>query len=207
MALSYLDSADMQVEILAVYAPLIQNKAKVAHQEHCDIVELLGADKESTHLECKASLRTHQDSGELLKPLETAVLKTVAAFLNSRDGGTLLIGVADDGSVHGLEADYLTLHQAGQDDRDRFQQHLANIVSQSMGAAAATNMSPQIHHVDGHDLCRVHVQPSGVPVDATVAYEKDGQIEKKTQFFVRIANGTKALDESERAKYITGRWS
>jgi type I restriction enzyme R subunit len=206
MALSYLDSADMQVEILAVYAPLIQSKAKVAHQEHCDIVELLGPDKESTHLEYKASLRTHQDSGEPFKPLESAVLKTIAAFLNSRDGGTLLVGVADDGSVHGLESDYLTLHKAGQDDRDRFQQHLANIVSQSMGAAAATNMNPQIHNVDGHDLCRIHVQPSGVPVDAAVAYEKDGQIEKKTQFFVRVANGTKSLDDEERAKYIKGRW-
>ena len=42
----------------------------------------------------------------MYKPLETAVLKTIAAFLNSRDGGTLLIGVADDGTVHGLDSDY-----------------------------------------------------------------------------------------------------
>ena len=206
MALSYLDSAEMQADVLALYAPLIQNKARVAHQQHCDIVELLGPDRESTHLEYKASLRTHQVSGELFKPLETATLKTIAAFLNSRDGGTLLIGVADDGSVHGLDGDYVTLRKAGQDDRDRFQQHLANIVTQSMGAAAATNVSPQIHHVDGHDLCRVHVLPSGFPVDATVAYEKDGQIEKKTQFFVRVANGTRALDDIERQKYLASRW-
>ena len=43
------------------------------------------------------------------KVLEGAVLKTVAAFLNSYDGGTLLIGVADDGTVHGLDADYASL--------------------------------------------------------------------------------------------------
>jgi len=53
-------------------------------------------------LEYKASLRTHADSGKVYKPLETASLKTIAAFSNSRDGGTLLIGVADDGTVCGL---------------------------------------------------------------------------------------------------------
>ena len=142
MALSYLDSAEMQVEILAAYLPLIQSKAKVAHQEHCDIGELRGPDRESTHLEYKSSLRTHQNSGELFKPLETAVLKTIAAFLNSRDGGTLLIGVADDGSVHGLDADYVTLRKAGQDDRDRFQQHVANITSQSMGCGGGHQREP-----------------------------------------------------------------
>jgi len=41
--------------------------------------------------------------------LETAVLKTIAAFLNSAEGGTLLIGVADDGTIHGIESDYATL--------------------------------------------------------------------------------------------------
>ena len=75
-------------------------------------------------------------------PLETATLKTIAAFLNSRDGGTLLIGVADDGTVHGLDSDYATLHKPGKDDRDQFQQHLANIISASMGPAAATNVRP-----------------------------------------------------------------
>lgn len=52
-------------------------------------------DKESAHLEYKVSLRTHADSGETFKPLETASLQTIAAFLNSREGGTLLIGVAE----------------------------------------------------------------------------------------------------------------
>lgn len=206
VTIKFLDNPDLQAHVLSVYAPLIQGKAKVAHQEHCPIVDLLGPDRESAHLEYKATLRTHADSGELYKPLETASLKTIAAFLNSRDGGTLLLGVADDGTVHGLDADYATLHKPGHDDRDRFVQHLAQIIGQAMGDAAATNVRPQIHHVDVGDVCRIHVDPCGFPVDATVLHDVNGQYVKKTQFFVRIANGTKALSDDERQKYIGQRW-
>ena len=144
----------------------------------------------------------------MLKPLETAALKTIAAFLNSRDGGTLLIGVADDGSIHGLEADYATRTKPGQDPRDWFQQHLANIISAAMGDAAATNVRPDIRHVDGLDICRVQVDPCGFPVDARVMYQKpDGPKEMRTEFFVRVANVTKALDAVQREKYVVGRWA
>ena len=206
VTIKYLDNPDLQTLVLQAYAPLIQGKAKIAHQEHCPIADLLGPDLESTHLEYKATLRTHADGGEKYVPLETAVLKTIAAFLNSRDGGTLLIGVADDGSVHGLDSDYATLHKPGKDDRDQFQQHLANIISASMGPAAATNVRPTIQHVDGGDVCRIQVDPCGFPVDATVVHDKNGQHVKQTQFFVRVANGTKALDDDEKQKYLAQRW-
>ena len=192
--------------MLAAYLPLIQGRGRSLHQEHCPIVDLLGPDKESTHLEYKATLRTHAATGETFKPLETASLKTIAAFLNSRDGGTLLIGVADDGTVHGLDADYASRSKADHDPRDRFQQHLANIITSAMGDAAATNVRPYIHHVDGHDICRVQVDPCGFPVDAKVIHEKNGPKETRSEFFVRVANGTKALDAVEREKYILSRW-
>ena len=207
MALSYVDNQDMQAEILAAYLPLIQGKAKVAYQEYCDIVELLGPDRESTQLEYKATLRTHQSTGDAFKPLETASLRTIAAFLNSRDGGTLLIGIADDGSVHGLDSDYASRSDATQNARDWFQQHLANIVASSMGDAAAANVRPQLHHVDGHDICRVQVDPCGFPVEAKVIYQKpNGPKEARTEFFVRIANGTRALDVVQRERYVAQRW-
>jgi type I restriction enzyme R subunit len=207
MALSYIDNPALQADILAAYLPFIQGKAKVAHQEHCDIVDLLGPDRESAHLEYKSSLRTHADTGETFKPLETACLKTIAAFSNSREGGTLLIGVADDGSVHGLDADYASRTKISQDPRDWFQQHLANIISTAMGDAAATNVRPYIQHVDGHDLCRVQVDPCAFPVPARVIYQKPGgPKEARTEFFVRVANGTRALDAVEREKYVLGRW-
>jgi len=207
MALAYVDNPDMQAEVLSTYAPFVQGRATVLRQEHCDIVDLLGPDRESTHLEYKATLRTHADSGETFKPLETASLKTIAAFMNSREGGTLLIGIADDGTVHGLGSDYASRSKADQDPRDWFLQHLANIVATSMGDAAATLTRPQVHQVNGGDVCRVQVDPAGFPVDAKVIIQKPGgPKDTRTEFYVRVANGTKALDVVEREKYIAQRW-
>ena len=206
MALKLIDNNDMRDAVVAAYLPLIQGKARVAWQENCPISELLGPDRESGTLEYKASLRTKADSGQVYKPLETASLKTIAAFSNSRDGGTLLIGVADNGTVCGLASDYASLHLAGKDDRDLFQLHLMNIVTAAMGGAAAARMSVQFHTIDGAAVCRVHVQPSPVPVEADVTVSVKGQFIKKTAFYVRSGNSTRELSEAEKAKYVLGRW-
>ena len=203
----YLDSPELAAQVLKIYAGMVQGGARVAYQEHCPIGDLLGPGKESQYLEYKATLRTHSASGEVYKPLETATLKTIAAFLNSREGGTLLVGVDDDGSTHGLEGDYASLHKEGMDDRDRFELHVGQLLVNSVGEAAATNVTTQIHTVEGHDLCRVHVRPCGFPVDATIVVDKKGSLEKKKAFFVRINNGTREItDETEREKYIAMRW-
>lgn len=206
MSLRLLDNPDARNLVVDTYLKLTQGKAKVAWQEHCPIGDLLGPDKESQHLEYKSTLWIRKDTGERHKPLEAATLKTVAAFTNSRDGGMLLIGVSDDGSVFGLDSDYASLHNPGKDDRDLFQLHLGNIIESSMGAAVASNVSSSIHTVDGADVCRVHVHASGFPVDAKVTVDKDGRMIKKTAFFVRASNSTRELDDTEKAKYILGRW-
>lgn len=150
-------------------------KARVAAQEHCPIADLLGPPpKESAHLEYKATLRTHADTRDVYEPLETATLKTIAAFLNSEYGGTLLLGVNDDGELVRLDADLASLHKDGKDGRDLFGLHLNQIVRNAVGDAAATKVSLQIqtsstgigrapvsvqaakHHTDILDRCRLH---------------------------------------------------
>ena len=203
-----LDNADFRSDVIAAYLPLIYGRAKVAHQEHCPIGELL-ARGEDAHLEYKSTFRWDLRQAVVSKVMETAVLKTVAAFLNSREGGTLLVGVADDGGVLGLESDYLTLRKLGKDDADLLQLALTQAVLNSVGAAAATNVTSQVHTVDGKDVCRVHIKPSGHPVHAEVTtVDKNGQHQKKRLFYVRMNNGTRSIDdESEIEKYIAGRWS
>jgi type I restriction enzyme, R subunit len=202
-----LDNAELMQSILGAYGPDAYEKAKVAHQQHCPIGDLLGPPpKEGPYLEYKATFRTHtqgEQTGEVFKPLETASLKTIAAFLNSRPGGTLLIGVNDDGTVHGLESDYATLRRAGKDDADVFLLHLNQAVTNAVGQAAAANVTSEILTIDGRDLCRVHVRPSKFPVEATVTHVKNGQHEKKTQMFARFGNATKPItdpDEADRFK-------
>jgi type I restriction enzyme, R subunit len=203
----YLDDKDLAADVVRVYATLALARARVAYQEHCPIGELLATDGENAHLEYKATLRVRSDTGEVYKPLETASIKTVAAFANSRDGGTLLIGVANDGTVHGLAGDYTSLRTPGKDDRDRFQLHLHQILITALGETAASAVSAQIHTVDGNDLCRVHVPPSSFPVDAEVVIDKRGQLEKKHAFYIRVGNSTREItDPRERQRYIAARW-
>jgi type I restriction enzyme, R subunit len=207
MVHTYVDNAELRAEVLAAYLPLVQGRAKVAYQEHCPVAELLGPDREGAHLEYKSTLRTSAETGAVAKHLETACIKTVAAFANSRDGGTLLIGVADDGRVHGLAGDYASLHKEGKDDRDLFLLHLNQVLINACGETLASSVSSQVHKVNGGDLCRAHVRPSPFPVEARVVVDRRGQMEKKTAFYVRVGNGTREItDEAERHRYVASRW-
>ena len=60
---------------------------------------------ESESLEFKSSARWNMRAGKRDDAMETVIAKTVAAFMNS-GGGTLLIGVDDDGRLIGLGPDY-----------------------------------------------------------------------------------------------------
>lgn len=53
----------------------------------------------------------------------------------------------------------------------------------------------------------MHVHTSAVPVDAKVIVEgKNGQMVKKTAFYVRTGPATRELDATEKAKHILNRW-
>ncbi len=115
--------------------------------------------------------------------------------------------MADDGSVHGLAADYASLHREGKDDRDLFQLHLSQLLINAVGETVASTVSTQLHTIDGADLCRVHVPPSGFPVEASVLVEKGGQGSRHAAFYVRIGNGTREItDLMERQRFVANRW-
>ena len=198
---TYLDSKEMQAAVAAVYAAKVQKQAIVAHQQTCPIGDLLGPDRESQYLEYKSTLRWDIKQGQKSKVIETSAIKTIAGFANSWYGGTLLIGVADDGSIHGLEDDYNTFSKRGQvGDRDLWGQHLQNLIHHRLGDYALSLVDWKFHKIEGHDLARINIEPSAYPV-----YDKKGKIET---FWHRTPTSTLAItDEKERARIIATRWS
>lgn len=97
-----------------------------------------------------------------------AALKTIAAFLGSPYGGTLLIGVEDDadtghGCVIGLGPDYATQHKDGKDDADLLQLQLTQLVANAVGVAATANVTTQIHRINGDAIHRIHVERAASP--------------------------------------------
>jgi type I restriction enzyme R subunit len=112
---------------------------------------------ESKTLEFKSTLRYGPDGDRSVeKQLTHAVLKTIAAFLNT-DGGDLLIGVADNGTIIGIEPD-------GFENHDKFLRHLTQVVSNALGDRAATRIDPRVQMVDGKPVCLVACQRSPEPV-------------------------------------------
>jgi type I restriction enzyme R subunit len=200
VAAQLLDDEDLRAALVAEYLPTIYARARVARQRTCPIAELLGADREDQHLEYKSTLRydiraeTHKTGIP-----EKATVKTAAGFLNSAHGGTLLIGVADDGSVYGLEADYATFSKRGQrGDQDLFGQHLQNLLVGRLGQAAASLVTWEFHTVEGRDLCRVSVEPADFPV-----FEGTGDDDRALWW--RFPTGTQAIKDQAEADRIIRR--
>jgi serine/threonine protein kinase len=159
-------------------------------------LESLIANGESDTVEFKSSLRVGVRDGGIIKVLEQVVVKSVAGFLNGH-GGTLLIGVADDGTVVGLNNDYHSSPKIG--GPDGFERKLRELLSSAMGRAVQTFVTVTFHSINGHDICRVAVEPSDHPV-----YVKD---EGKTKLFLRTGNATNELPVDEAIKYYLTRWS
>jgi predicted HTH transcriptional regulator len=87
---------------------------------------------ESADLEFKSSFRWSYQGNLIDKRLEDVILKSISALSNS-DGGTLLIGVNDEGEILGLEHDYASLDGS----KDEFELHLRNLVNKSLGVGGS----------------------------------------------------------------------
>ena len=151
---------------------------------------------ESKTLEFKSTLRwSLKDDKQDDKFVTHAVLKTVAAFLNT-EGGDLLIGVADDRTVVGIERDQL-------ESDDKFMRHLTQVVRNGLGDRAGTCIDPKTQIVEGKTVCVVSCQRSPEPV-----YLKWKGLEATSDgdFFVRSGPGTAKLPPDSAAKYIETRF-
>ena len=78
-----------------------QIRASVLRPIESRSIKDLIADGESEHLEFKSSLRMNLNTQTTDRRVELGALKTLAAFMNS-GGGTLVVGVSDDGRPVGV---------------------------------------------------------------------------------------------------------
>ncbi len=144
---------------------------------------------EGIGLEFKASLRWVHIKGAANSKLEQAVLKTIAAFSNA-EGGTLLIGVNDEGEVIGLDYDYTSL----KGNRDEFELHLRNLINQNFGKIfASNNIEITFPISDGYELCHIEVKRAINPVYLTFV-DKNGV--KAEKFYIRSGNSSQELSVS-----------
>ena len=149
---------------------------------------------ESAVLEFKSTLRWDVRTQQVNKELQKVIAKTIAGFLNS-EGGTLLIGVADDGSIFGIEQDIDALQRK---DRDGFEQLLVQTLENFIGGEFSPYYRWSFEDSAGKTVCIVTVDPSPKPVFLT---DRQG-----TEFYIRMGNTTRPLDTQESHEYIGLHW-
>jgi hypothetical protein len=158
------------------------------------------AEGESDELEFKSTLRWDLKEGTVNKKLEDVIIKTVAAFANS-DGGSVLIGVDDDGNVLGLDPDYNSLTTA---DRDSFELHLRNLLRQQFGPTFVTSkVVITFHTIEGKDVCQLEALPVKEPLIVTTK-DKNGQTVEK--FYARSGNSSQEIPLSEMSAFMKERF-
>ena len=138
--------------------------------------------------------------GQLKKVIKQAlaksVTKTIAAFLNT-DGGTLLIGVEDSGTVLGIEPDFEHLKE-GKQNADGWLLSLQEVINNALG----TEVWNAVHvSLVRHGSQTVAVARCPPRTTETWHVEDDGE-----RFYIRAANGTRDLNGSRLLKYIREHW-
>ena len=172
------------------YSILTTSEIEVAAGSSDFILSQVVISGESEAVEFKSTLRTNLHTSSKDPRMELAVLKTLAGFLNT-NGGTLIIGISDDGSPVGIEAD-------GFLNEDKMGLHLINIVKSRMGVLALTGVHA---HFDDHEDCRVMVvrcSKASSPI-----FVNDDKTEK---FYIRIGPSTNELSPSQTQEFIKERF-
>lgn len=175
----------------------LKDRIELKHKEDKkkeEIKELILAG-ENEAFEMKSTLRFDMRQGIVSKKLEYVVSKTISAFLNS-NGGTLIIGVDDDGNILGLEKDIKTLSKAN---KDGFELHLRQIIKKYLGLDFEKHIKIEFRMVDEKEICVVKILRSDKPI--FINYEGN------EQFFVRNGNSSTPKTRQEQSLYEKEHWS
>lgn len=122
------------------------------------------------------------------------IVETVAGFLNSYQGGDLLVGVNDSGNIVGLEDDFVAANKKKKN-RDGYELAIRDVINSSIGRDSIIYYSVSFHSVEGKDICRINVLPGSKPFFF------------RGDLFIRDGNRTVKLPTEDAFKYSAKRWS
>ncbi|MBK82910.1 MAG: type I restriction endonuclease subunit R [Gammaproteobacteria bacterium] len=155
-----------------------------------DQIKLLISKNESKTLEFKETFSVDVKKGTKEKYIEKAALKSLGAFLNS-EGGELLIGVKDDGTVLGVDDEIEKFYK----NEDKYLLNFKNHIKSKIGEGFYPLIDYKLVDVDGLKVLRV-----GCGLANTPCFIED------TEFYVRSGPSTDMLEGKRQYEYIQGRF-
>lgn len=155
---------------------------------------------ETKNIEFKSSLRYCLKTTKAEKYIEHSAIKNICAFLNST-GGKLIIGLADDGEILGLEnTDFKTFNE--KDKKDAFLKHLDNLISKYFGNDLSLNLTVEFENIDSKIVCEIDILPNNNgPI-----FLKNPEKNNSEEFYIRRNASAITLNMDEFYKYSKERW-
>ena len=146
---------------------------------------------ETKEIEFKQTFVLDVRQGVKNKDITTAVIKTIAGFLNT-DGGELLVGVSDAGEILGVNEEMSKFYS---NSPDKYLQNVKNAIKERIGEPSYPYIDYKLHEVDSALLLRVTCRRSDEPV-----YVDD------RDFYVRTNPATDKLEGPKQLQYIRQRF-
>jgi hypothetical protein len=145
---------------------------------------------ESKTLEFKETLSLDVKKKTKEKYIEKSVLKTIVGFLNT-DGGTLLVGVSDDGVIRGLQDEISRFHK----NLDKFLLHFKNLIKSQIGEEFYPDINYRNVDISGKSVLLVECNATNRPCWLN-----------RKEFYVRINPATDLLEGPKLVEYISRRF-
>lgn len=165
-------------------------KSKGKLESSSKFIEDLIVKGENERLEFKSTLRKNLHTGKVDKNISHSVLKTIVAYLNSK-GGSLLIGISDDGKILGLENDDFA-------NLDRLRLFFTDLLRKHIGSRFLPNVKFEIYSIDGVKVLKVDCFKSSKRVFLNW--------ENSEEFYVRHGASTLKLKGSDLIDYVRERF-
>lgn len=153
------------------------------------------ASGESQDVEFKESVLGHSTKDQReVERAGTTIVRAVISFMNSYDGGTLLIGVADDGSVRGINREYERLDKSKRN-WDGFCLFIRNMLRARIELENPFRFYTVSRHIImGRDICRISVKPADAPT----------YLNKR--LYIRSGNQSLHMQGPDLINYVQKRW-
>ena len=191
-AVDYVTKEAAAQELVACVERALRHQGRAAFEGHDQDTLALIQQGEGAALEFKSTLRWSIRLNKIDPAVELAVLKSIAGFMNA-NGGTLLIGVGDQGNILGLKNDRF------QNDDD-LQLHFWNRVRVCIGPEFTAFLHATIRKIDGTPILRIDCRRALRPV--FVKWKETGREKVDDLFFVRAGPQTESLTLPQALRYI-----
>ena len=165
-------------------------KKSIKNLKNEEIIRIINQG-ESELVEFKTSFKWDVNKQRCNKELPKMISETMCAFANSREGGVLFIGVADNGKLEGISMDIKNCFHKS---LDKFQREVTKKVREDIGAGIIYKL--EIKELKSKNICIINVEPSISPI-----FTSDGN------FLLRKGTSNHKLNSKETYEYISNYFS